>query len=101
MRAGLLASTVTPGRTAPDASRTVPAIDCADASAGTIVTTTAASHNRVTAAATLNTRMPILHTSTSVRLAFPAVGVGANDTTENRSFRGSFRARGKGHRGPE
>jgi hypothetical protein len=34
MSAGLAASTVTPGRTAPDESRTVPAIDCAETSAG-------------------------------------------------------------------
>src|SRR5215212_11320941 len=36
MSAGLAASTVTPGRTAPEASRTVPVIDvCAKANAGT------------------------------------------------------------------
>ena len=34
MRAGLAASTVTPGRIAPDVSRTTPAMDCADATCG-------------------------------------------------------------------
>src|SRR4030095_8270057 len=34
MRAGLVASTVTPGRIAPDVSRTTPAMDCADATCG-------------------------------------------------------------------
>jgi hypothetical protein len=34
MSAGLEASTVTPGSTAPDASRTIPAIDCAAALRG-------------------------------------------------------------------
>src|SRR5205809_4545390 len=43
MSAGLAASTVTPGSTAPDASLTTPAIDaatfCADAASGTIIST--------------------------------------------------------------
>jgi hypothetical protein len=58
MSAGLDASTVTPGRTAPEASRTVPVIDaCAKASAGT--STSIAS----TAAIRLNERI----NKTSVR----------------------------------
>jgi hypothetical protein len=45
MRTGLAASTVTPGRTAPDASLTTPAIDaCAYAEAGR--TTSAVNRNK-------------------------------------------------------
>ena len=48
--AGLVASTVTPGSTAPEASRTTPAMDCADTIAGMSATSTAASDKRIAAA---------------------------------------------------
>src|SRR5687767_1029818 len=48
INAGLDASTVTPGSTAPDVSFTTPVIDCAAAGDGTIATrATAANHHRL------------------------------------------------------
>src|SRR5678815_4992837 len=51
MRAGLVASTETPGRTAPDVSRTVPAIDCAYKSEGKLTQSAAKSSVRTIASA--------------------------------------------------
>src|SRR5262245_59709317 len=69
MSAGLEASTVTPGMTAPDVSRTVPAIPvCAAASAG-IATT----HARVTpSVTTILGPMPHLHRPTALMHAEPS-----------------------------
>jgi hypothetical protein len=59
-----VASTVTPGSTPPEASRTTPAIDCADATVGAIAKTTAAINIRIAAVAVLDTRMLTLLVST-------------------------------------
>ena len=49
MSAGLAASTVTPGRTAPELSRTTPAIDaCANATDGAATSTATTRHHVLT-----------------------------------------------------